>query len=143
MNRDERARWVRRLLTLGLIAALVSPAVRNADGLPLSTYPMYSSTRSNLSTFATASGVDEHGDRSTLSALIISGSRDRLIAQSFLNDAVGRGDAAQVCSEIASRVDRTLSAIEIAREQHDTIARLRGEPSLRSREVQASCEVGA
>ena len=143
MSPDGRANWVRRLLTFGLTTALVSPAVRNTDGLPLSTYPMYSSTRSNLSTFATASGVDVRGERSALSALIISGSRDRLIAQSFLNDAVGRGDAAQVCSEIASRVDRTLFAIEIAREEHDTIARLRGEPSLRSREVHAACEVGA
>ncbi|MDA3039229.1 MAG: hypothetical protein O3C27_06805, partial [Actinomycetota bacterium] len=105
---------IRRLLTIGLLATLVSPAVRNADSLPLSTYPMYSSTRSNVSTFATASGVDERGHRSSLSALIISGSRDRLIAQSFLNDAVGRGDAAQVCSEIASRADRALAAIEIA-----------------------------
>ncbi len=137
MSPAERVNWVRRFLTLGLLGALVSPAVRNVDGLPLSTYPMYSSTRSNLSTFATASGVDEHGDRSTLSALVISGSRDRLIAQSFLNDAVGRGDAAQVCSEIASRVERDLTGVEIAREQHDTIARLRGEPSLRSREVHA------
>ncbi len=143
MSRDERASWVRRLLTLGLIAALVSPAVRNTDGLPLSTYPMYSSTRSNLSTFSTASGIDEQGNRASLSALVISGSRDRLIAQSFLNDAVGRGDAAQVCLEIASRVDRALAGVEIAREQHDTIARLRGEPSLQSRELHASCEVGA
>lgn len=133
--------WVRRLLTLGLLAALVSPAVRNADGLPLSTYPMYSSRRSNLSTFVTASGIDEQGNRTTLSALTISGSRDRLITQSFLNDAVRRGDAPQICSEIASRVDRTLSGVEIASEQHDTIARLEGNASLRTREVHASCEV--
>ena len=133
--------WIRRISTAGLLVALVSPALRNQDSLPLSTYPMYSSTRSNLSTYVTATGVDENGVRTTLSALTIAASRDRLIAQSFLNDAVERGDAEEICVEIASRVDRTLVGVEIARERHDTIARIRGEPSLLLREVQASCEV--
>ena len=135
------AAWARRLTTLGLVAALVSPAIRNEDGLPLSTYPMYSSTRSHLSTFVTASGIDEQGRRTSLSALAIAESRDRLIAQSFLNDAVRRGDAESVCTEIASRVDPSLAAIEIATERHDTIARLRGEESLQERDLHVSCEV--
>ncbi len=141
LPREGAGPWVRRLLTVALIAALVSPAIRNQDSLPLSTYPMYSGTRSNLSTFVTASGLDEQGDRTTFSALIIAGSRDRLIAQSFLNDAVRRGDADLVCAEIASRVDRTVTVVEIATERHDTIARLRGDPSLQEREVHATCEV--
>jgi hypothetical protein len=131
------------MLTLVIFAALVSPLVRNEDGLPLSTYPMYSGTRSNMSSFVTASGVDVAGDRTTLSALTISESRDRLIAQSFLNDAVRRGDAAAICIDIASRVERSLVAVEIATERHDTVARLRGEPSLRDREVHARCEVSS
>ncbi len=133
--------WARRLLTACLVAALLSPAVRNEDGLPLSTYPMYSGTRSHLSSFVTASGIDEQGTRSTLSALTISGSRDRLIAQSFLNDAARRDEAPDACAEIASRVDRKLEGVEIATEQHDTIARLQGSESLRQRDVLASCEV--
>ena len=133
--------WVRRLLTVALLVALVSPAIRNQDSLPLSTYPMFAGTRSNLSTFVTASGVDGPGDRVSLSALTISQSRDRLIAQSFLNDAVQRGDAVPLCAEIAGRVDTSIVAVEIARERHDTIARLRGEASLRERDVLATCEV--
>ncbi len=141
VGREPLASWARRLATLGLVAALVSPAVRNEDGLPLSTYPMYSSSRSQVSTFVTASGVDEQGRRTALSALIIAESRDRLIAQSFLNDAVRRGDAEPICMEIAVRVERSLVAVEIATERHDTIARLRGEDSLQEREVHVSCEV--
>jgi hypothetical protein len=142
-RRERVARWVRRLLTLGLVAALLSPAIRNEDGLPLSTYPMYSGARSSVSAYVTASGLDAQGNRTTFSALTIAGSRDRLIAQSFLNDAVQRGEAALVCAEIASRVDPALERVEIATERHDTIARLRGEPSLLERNVHAACEVPA
>ncbi len=133
--------WVRRIATVAIVAALVSPAVRNHDSLPLSTYPMYSGTRSNISAFVTASGIDAQGNRTTLSALTIAGSRDRLIAQSFLNDAVRRGDANDICTEIASRVDRSLAGIEIATERHDTIARLQREASLEERDIHAACEV--
>ncbi len=133
--------WIRRLVTLGLVAALVSPAIRDQDSLPLSTYPMYSSTRTNVSSYVTATAVDQDRQASTLSALTIAGSRDRLIAQSFLNDAVRRGDAARICVEIAERVDPELAAVEIATERHDTIARLNGDASLLEREVHASCEV--
>lgn len=140
-RREQAGRWGRRLLTIMLIATLVSPVIRNHDSLPLSTYPMYSGTRSNISGFVTASGVDRAGDRTPLSPLTISASRSRLITQSFLNDAVRRGDAADVCAEIASRADRSLSAIEIATERHDTTARLRGEPSLEARDLHANCAV--
>lgn len=138
---ETRANWVRRFVTAGLIAALISPVIRNEDGLPLSTYPMYSSARSNLSKFVTASGIDDQGNRTTLSALTTWGSRDRLITHSFLNDAVARGDASVICAEITSRVDPSLSGVEIATEQHDTIARLQGKPSLMQRDLHASCEV--
>lgn len=133
--------WARRFLTLGLVAALVSPAIRNQDSLPLSTYPMYSSSRTNESSYVTASGIDARDQTTTLSAMTIAGTPGRLIAQSFLNDAVRRGDAKQICAEIAQRADSDLASVEIATERHDTIARLKGEPSLLEREVHASCEV--
>lgn len=136
-----RGLWVRRLLTVTLVLTLVSPAIRNEDSLPLSTYPMYSGARSNVSSFVTASGVDQLGNRTTLSAVMISGSRDRLIAQSFLNDTVSRGGAVDLCSAIAARAALPLVEVQISREQHDTIARLRGTESLLEREVIVTCEV--
>lgn len=145
--RDLPSLWIRRGCTALLIGALVSPVIRDQDSLPLSTYPMYSSARSNVSSFVTASGVDESGDRTTLSALTISQSRDRLIAQAFLNDAVQRGEAVDACVGIAGRVgDASTSGgavtmVEIAVERHDTVERLRGEDSLQQRDVIVSCEV--
>ena len=139
-----RADWVRRSVTVALLAALVSPAVRNADGLPMSTYPMYASARGSVVSFVTAAGLDDDGGRSTLSALTISGSRDRLVAQAFLNDVVRRDNPAEACAEITERVDNdTVAAVEIAFERHDTVARLRGEGSLLEHNVLAVCEVGS
>lgn len=140
-QRERRANVARRLITVAVVAALISPALRNDDGLPLSTYPMYSSTRSNVNAFVTASGVDAEGSRQTLSTYTIARTFDRLIAQSFLNDGVARGDAPTLCDEIAERVSDDFTAVEIATEWHDTIARLKGEESLEDRELHATCEV--
>lgn len=128
------------MATIGLLIALISPAVRDRDGLPLSTFPMYAATRAEESTFITATGVDASGAPVTLSALMISGSRDRLIAQSFLNDAVRRGDEASICRDIADRLDASVRGVKIATERHNTIARLRGDDSLVERTVLAECE---
>ncbi len=136
-----RANVLRRLATVILIAALISPALRNKDGLPLSTYPMYANTRSSVSSYVTALGVTDTGANRTLSTSTIAETMDWLIAQSFLNDAVARGEGAQVCQQIADRAPVDLSAIEIATERHDTVARLRGEESLLQRKVHARCEV--
>lgn len=138
-----RANVLRRLATLVLIALLISPALRNKDGLPLSTYPMYANTRSSVSSYVTALGVTEAGANRTLSTSTIAETMDWLIAQSFLNDAVARGEGAQVCQQIADRAPGGLNAIEIATERHDTVARLRGEESLLQRKVHARCDVGS
>lgn len=124
-----------------LLGALLSPLIGNRDSLPLSTYPMYATSRSNVTSFVTASGLDEMGDRMPLSAPAIAESRDPLIAQSFLNDTVQRGTVAELCAEIALRVDGGVVSIEIATERHDTTARLRGEESLQGRDVHITCEV--
>ncbi len=136
-----RANVIRRLATVVLITALISPAIRNKDGLPLSTYPMYANTRSNVSSYVTATGVTQTGTNRTLSTSTIAETMDWLIAQSFLNDAVARGEGAQICQQIAERALGGLTAIEIATERHDTVARLRGEGSLLHRKVHARCEV--
>ncbi|NNF55375.1 MAG: hypothetical protein HKN03_13160 [Acidimicrobiales bacterium] len=136
-----RAAALRRLATLILVAALISPALRNEDGIPLSTYPMYAATRGNVSSYVTALGVTDTGANRTLSTSTIAETMDWLIAQSFLNDAVARGEGAQVCRQIAGRAPEGLTAIEIATERHDTVARLRGEESLLHRNVHARCEI--
>lgn len=138
---DSAGLWARRLVTVVFVGLLLSPVVRNADGLPLSNYPMYASARSSELRFVTASGVDAAGDRSTLSLPEIADTLDPLIAQAFLNDAVSRGDTERVCLEIASRVGSEVAHVEIAAEVHDVVRNALGEPSLLSRELYSSCSV--
>ena len=81
------------------------------------------------------------GELHTLSTYTIARTLDRLIAQSYLNDGVARGDAPTMCQSIAERVSDELAGVEIATEWHDTIARLKGDASLQDRRLHARCEV--
>jgi hypothetical protein len=142
MASEESRLWVRRLSTLVLVVALLSPVLRNEDGLPLSTYPMYAGTRSRIVTFVSAVGVGPDGQSATLSMPEIAQTRDPLIAQAFLNDAVGRGDVERVCEEISSRVGRQFVAVEIATERRDVVRHVRGHASVVDRTVHVTCPVG-
>ncbi len=132
--------WLRRLVTGLLVLAMLWPMVRNVDGLPLSTYPMYSGARSETLTLLTASGITTTGERSPLSMLQVAQTRDPLIAQSFLNNAVASGSTDAVCLEIAGRAGTSFDLVEISRERHDIVAYARGDTSLVDRERLASCE---
>ena len=142
-------RRTRILITAGLVAALVAPVLVDRDGFPLSTYPMYSRTRGDAVTFATAQAVDGAGERTTLTLAVIGDSDDPLIVAGELRDAIRDGRAAQRCEEIARRAatwgDRPVGAdtIEVVTERHDVVARVTGGVSLRDRAVHASCEVPA
>jgi hypothetical protein len=87
MDRDSGLqRWIRRLTTVTLLGVLMSPVVRNRDGLPLSTYPMYATARSNIVGFVVVRGVTSGGEHVDLSMFTIARTRDPLIAESFLGD---------------------------------------------------------
>jgi hypothetical protein len=49
------------------IAAIITPAIRDHDSFPLSTYPMYAFTRERVDVLATAVGVDGAGQMRRLS----------------------------------------------------------------------------
>ena len=133
----------RRLATIGLVLILLWPALVDRDGLPLSTYPMYAGTREPVLTLVTARGVNTSGAPVSLSTPQIAETRDPLIAQSFLNDAVSTGRVDVVCREIATRVGADVVTVEIAHEVHDVVRHVRDDDGLISRETVASCEVGA
>ncbi|MEP1126302.1 MAG: hypothetical protein ABJH68_20655 [Ilumatobacter sp.] len=139
-------RRARGAITLAVIAVLVSPVAFDRDSFPLSTYPMYSSSRGSESTLVTAQGVTADGSTRELSPTLIGDSDDPLVVVGRLRAALsaGRGDVR--CTEIAERVEARTSyvdvvVIEIVSERHDTVARTLGEDSLVEREVRSSCEV--
>ncbi len=138
MASERWRQWARRLVTAAVLVAMLAPLIEDEDGLPFSTYPMYSGTRSNEINIVTAVGISPTGEMVTLSMPTIADTRDPLIAQSYLNDAVSRRDTESVCQVIASRAPE-LARVEIATERHDAIKRVRREPSLLSRTIHSSC----
>jgi hypothetical protein len=135
------------VITAGVIGALVAPVVFDRDGFPLSTYPMYSRTRGDAVTLATAQAVDADGTTSALTLAVIGDSDDPLIVAGELRDAIRDGRADRRCDEIAERaadwdgLPVGSITIEIAIERHDVVAQVEGRLSLLERTVRASCEV--
>jgi hypothetical protein len=135
------------VVTALILGALVAPVALDRDGFPLSTYPMYSRTRGDALTFATAQAVDAAGATSTLTLAVIGDSDDPLIVAGELRDAIRDGRAVQRCEEIATRAARwgDLPAgsvgVEVVTERHDVVARVEGEASVIERTVHASCEL--
>jgi hypothetical protein len=137
------------VITAGVVAALVAPVVLDADGFPLSTYPMYSSARGAEVTFATAQAVDADGTTSTLSLGVIGDSDDPLVVAGELRDAIRDGRAPARCSDIAERaadwdgLPAGTTAIEVVTERHDVVVQVEGGDSLVERTVHARCEVAS
>jgi len=132
-----------------VMGALVAPVLVDADGYPLSTYPMYSRARGEAVTFATAQAIGTDGSASSLSLRVVGDSDDPLIVAGELREAIRTGRADERCVEIAARAsgwselpDDT-EAIEVVIERHDVIARAQGRESLADRTVHARCEVSS
>lgn len=141
-------RWT--LATVIVVAAMLLPVALDRDDFPLSTFPMYAEARPGTVVLPTAVGVDAAGGRQRLSLDVIAGVDDPLIAAAELRDAIAAGRADDVCAVIAERLAarggetptaRSITAVEVATERHDTVARVRGEPSEVAREVHARCAV--
>jgi hypothetical protein len=140
-----------------VVVLMLAPVVFDRDSFPLSTYPMYSSARPAVVAIPTAVGIDSSGAEHRLSLRLIGASDDPLIVAGELRTAMADDRADSRCREIAERVahsrraeDRSdaparpsdLVAVEVVMERHDVVAHVTGRPSLRSREVHATCPTG-
>ena len=132
-------RWWRRVVVAAVVVAVLSPALRDRDSFPLSTYPVYADVRPRTATFATALGVVPDGRQRRLSMRTMAATDDPLIAQSRLASMVGSGRAEELCRDIARRAARDVITILVVRETHDVVEAAAGRPSLRQREVLATC----
>lgn len=126
-----------------LIALLTAPVLFDDDDYPLSTYPMYSSTRSTDVDFVTAYGVDISGNTVRLGLGAIGATDDPLIAAGELRAAIRSGHVAERCVEIAGRIDpqSAIVSVEVVTERHDVIDHTLERPSIVERHVHATCPV--
>jgi len=135
----------RTLVTAAVVGAVVAPVALDADGFPLSTYPMYSRLRSTEVEFVTAQAVDPHGARSRLSLGVIGASDDPLIVAGELRATIRAGRADDRCAAIAERWRAARAAnepgtIDVVSEVHDVVRLATGDDSLLERTVHARCE---
>lgn len=135
----------RVLVTAAVVGALFVPVALDRDGLPLSTYPMYSSARPAEVTLVTAYGLDEAGEQVTLSLGVIGRSDDPLVVAGELRSAVRADRADDRCEEIAGRaatagsLDDSVVGIEIVSERYDVVDRVESSAAPLDRTVHATC----
>jgi len=129
----------RLLITLVMVLALVSPALRNADSFPLSTYPMYAGDRSPVMSFVGARGLTPSGDVVRLSIGVQAATDDPLIAESRFRRAKATGALEPLCAEIAVRARGSASVVTV--ELVEQVFDLRADSADPTVEVLASCEV--
>lgn len=140
--------------TVGLaaLAGVIAPMTweRPRDSFPLSSYPMFSSSRDRESQIATVVGVDFEGERVVLDPWLIGGSDEVILASATVWRAVAGGSESseRLCREVAERLEsRSHSAapvpewLEVAAERFDTVAYFRGETAPKARDVFARCRV--
>lgn len=130
----------RRLLAAAAILAVVSPAIRDRDSFPLSTYPVYASARPRTANLATAFGVDADGSERRLTMSVIAQTDDPLIAESRVANAIAAGQGVELCEQIAGRAPDGVIEVVVAIEVHDVVEAASGADSLLSRTVRARCE---
>ena len=127
-------------MTLVVLLAVVSPALRDRDSFPLSTYPMYARARSDTASFSTVVGVDDRGERRSLSLPVIADTDDPLIGHARVEQAIADAAAPALCADVAARVSSDVDRVEVVTEQHDLVALISGDDSLLGRNVHATCE---
>jgi hypothetical protein len=112
-----RERLVAATISIGLIAATLSPVVRapEDDGFPLSTYPMFAFARPTQLTIDYAIGVTALGARRPLSLAML-GTSEVLQARAMIELAVhdGRDATKRLCDAIAARVAADATAEDVA-----------------------------
>ena len=100
-----RERLVAATISIGLIAATLSPVVRapEDDGFPLSTYPMFAFARPTQLTIDYAIGVTALGARRPLSLAML-GTSEVLQAYTVIATAKANHQLSTLCRQIAARV---------------------------------------
>ncbi|MEL7207059.1 MAG: hypothetical protein AAGK32_02310 [Actinomycetota bacterium] len=119
------ARWIPLLAAAVVVGAVVAPMFRSPapDGFPLSTYPMFARDRGDSAWVDTAIGRTDDGDAVRLTTELISGNDEPVLASATVTRAIRSGATADLCEEIAARVQADggdgIATVEVVGELHD------------------------
>lgn len=116
------------VVSIALLGATLSPLVRpvSDDAFPLSTYPMFATTRATTATVSYAIAVGAGAVRHTIPPMLV-GSGEPLQAMAIFERAVHhQAEALALCEQIALRVSRDhdfddATTVRIVTGTHDAV----------------------
>ena len=135
---------IRRLAPLLAAAVVLVPLIRSpeSDSYPLSTYPMFATDRGRVAAIATAVAIDSDGVITRLGSAAIGGTDEVILAAATVSAAVGRDEVAELCEEIAHRLDRAeFSTVIVRTEVVDVVSYVADDAAPLSIEEHGRCEV--
>ena len=138
-------RWAVRVFAVALLVAVLAPPLRRPpnDSFPLSTYPMFSHPRDEVTPLQLTVAIAPDGTERRLPPRIVSGTTEIIHAASTMRRAIDEGDADGLCAEIVDRLGSETpgTRVEIRTQTYDVVGWFDGDRAPRSTTVHARCEV--
>lgn len=125
------------LIALATLAPILGPP--EDDGFPLSTYPMFSRPRAQVTSLSTAVGYRTDGERLELSPTVIGGTREVIQASTTVAQEIAAGTGDRFCREVLDRAPQDVATVEIVTETYDVVAYFDGTTEPQQRAVHARC----
>lgn len=135
-------------VAVGVVAALgvMAPVFSDVgdDAYPISGYTMFANPIEAENRVHLVVGVDDGGDRVTLTPEIVAGTDEVIHAVGVVTAAVHAGESAQLCEEAARRAaakDLRVREIVVVTDTYDAVAYFSGEREPITSVERARCEV--
>jgi hypothetical protein len=144
---DRRERRRALAVAAAVVVGVALPGIRMMassdapDGLPLSTYPMFTRDAGRVVEQPTVVAMSPEGEVERLSPETIAGTDQVMQAARAVQHAVGAGPAATraLCEEVAGRVDAP-ATVAVVVERYDPIAWSEGDREPVERRTVVACE---
>jgi hypothetical protein len=136
-----------RLAAVAVVAVMGGvPLLTGVDSLPLSTYPMFASTRSRTEPVDTAVVVTADGTVHRLAPRLLAATDEVILAGVTVGDAIRAGTTPSLCAAMARRVADeepgwNPGTVEVVTETYDAVRWFEGDRSPVGRRVHATCPV--
>lgn len=136
-------RWGIGVASVALLLAMAWPAVApdEIDSLPFSNYPMFARPRAAVSWFPVVVRIDAAGVEHRLDLRMVGGTDQPVQAAETVRQAIRRGEAEQLCHEIAQRADEP-GEVQVLLVAYHAPEWFRGNHEPVERRIHAACTAG-